>query len=420
MEDFNNGTKNIIIYPSEINGRIDIMGAKNSTLKLQVASILSDSKVILSNFPKNMSDVNIQTDMLKVLGKDIYREGNTIQISGKVNNSSLLWNERSIRNTLLVLGALLTKTGYGKVPLPGGCPLGERKYDIHIDLMESMGAAVWEEDGYLCAKKTSRKLKSIDYTLPIRSTGATENAILMACLADGTSRIWNPHIRPEIMDLISLLNKMGAKIRVYGQESILVEGVDKLDIPVNHNILSDNMQALTYLIAGAISGNELYIRNFPFADLEIPLTFLKFSGLRYFQDKDELIVRKCKQYPIDISTGPYPGINSDMQPLFAVWGALAKGTSSIVDLRFTGRYRYSSEMVKMGIDSVIEGNKLIIKGGNSIKGCDVTALDLRAGAALLLLALVADSPTKIEDFWMVERGYDDVISTLKSIGVRFI
>ena len=240
----------------------------------------------------------------------------------------------------------------------------------------------------------------------------------MASLADGISRIWNPHIRPEILDLIAFVNKMGAKISVNGQESIIIEGVNKLDREVNHYALSDNMQALTYLIAGAIAGKELLIHNFPFKDLEIPLTFLRFSGLNYFQNGNDVIVRKCDLFPVDISTGPYPGINSDMQPLFAVWGALSKGTSTITDLRFVGRYGYAEEFTKMGIKSVVNNNRLLIYGGNPIKGGKtVTALDLRAGAALLLLSIVADSPTQITDFWMIERGYDNLIATLSNIGV---
>lgn len=408
----------IIIHPSEIDGEIKIGGAKNSALKLQVASILTESPLYLYNYPEKILDIVVQEEMLKNLGKRIGKCDGFVEISGKICNTDLVWNKRSIRNTLLILGCLLAKTGSGKVPLPGGCPLGERMYDIHVDLMRAMGAEVWEDDGYLFAEnKSSSKLRAIEFELPIRSTGATENAILMAVLADGKSRIWNPHIRPEILDLISMLNKMGAKIEVRGQESIIIEGVKDL-LGTTHKVLSDNMQALTYLIAGGIASRELHILNFPFKDIEVPLLFLNSSGLKYYRYENELVIRRCNPYPIDISTGPYPGINSDMQPLFAVWGALAKGSSAIVDLRFIGRYGYAAEMLKMGVLSSITDNKLIIKGGSPIRGAEVRAIDLRAGAALTLLSLVADSPTVISDFWMVERGYDDVINTLKSVNIK--
>lgn len=406
------------IYPSELYGEVYISGAKNAVLRHLAASILSDRKVYLRNYPANMLDVQVHEEMLVALGKTITKSEGIICIDGSVNTSSLIWNKRSIRNTLLILGALLTKTGQGRVPLPGGCSLGDRKFDIHVGLMEAMGAKVWQEENYLCADCKGR-LRACNYVLPIRSTGATENAIIMATLAEGTSRIWNPHIRPEILDLIELLRKMGAKIIVKGQESIIINGVDSLNRDVDHYALSDNMQALTYLIAGAIAGKEILIRNFPFCDLEIPLTFLRFSGLEYYQNGNDVIVRKCIPYPIDISTGPYPGINSDMQPLFAVWGALSKGTSTITDLRFVGRYAYAEEFSKMGINSKVDNNRLLIYGGNVIKGGNiVTALDLRAGAALLLLSLIADCPTKIDDFWMIERGYDNLVTTLINLGIQ--
>lgn len=405
------------IYPSSLNGEISITGAKNAVLRYLAASILTDKEIVLENYPLNMLDVIIHEEMLAVLGKTVSHVDNVCKISGSVNQSELIWDKRSIRNTLLIMGCLLAKTGQAKVPLPGGCPLGDRKYDIHVDLINAFGGKIWEENGYLCAQSAGR-LKGCDFHLRMRSTGATENAILMASIADGQSRIWNPHIRPEILDLIKLLNKMGADITVNGPESIIINGKESLTHNVVHYSLSDNMQALTYLIAGGIVGEELIIKNFPFRDLEIPLYFLEFSGLKYYRHDNELIVRRCTPYPIDISTGPYPGINSDMQPLFAVWGALSKGKSSITDLRFKGRYAYAEELAKMGVVSQVEGNTLEIMGGNAIHGNTVTALDLRAGAALMLMALVADSPTEINDFWMIERGYDDVRNVLQSIGIK--
>ena len=410
-------TKSLKIYPGELNGEIYITGAKNAVLRHLAASILVDDSIRLNNYPKNMLDVRLHEEMLEQLGKKVTKFGSSAIIEGAVEKSELLWEKRSIRNTLLILGALLAKTGYGKVPLPGGCKIGERKYDIHIGLMEAMGAKVWEEDNYLCAKSEGR-LHGCEYTLPLRSTGATENALILGTLAEGVTKLWNPHVRPEIIDLATLLMELGAKISINGQESITIEGVGKLRSNVSHAILSDNMQALTYLVMGALAGNELYIHNFPFEDLYVPLVFLRFSGLKYFRNESDLIVRKCNAYPLDISTGPYPGINSDMQPILAAWASMSRGESTITDLRFVGRYGYANEMRRMGVLSEVKDNKLIIHGGQKIMGNDVTAIDLRAGAALLILSLLAESPTVIKDFWMVERGYDDVINVLRSIGVN--
>lgn len=409
----------MIIFPSRINGEINITGAKNAVLRYLAASILTDKDLTLTNYPINMLDVTVHEEMLEVLGKHISHDNHVCHICGSVAQSELIWEKRSIRNTLLILGCLLAKTGYAKVPLPGGCSLGDRKFDIHIELIKAFGGQIWEENGYLCAKAPNG-LKGCDFHLRMRSTGATENAILMGTLADGVSRIWNPHIRPEILDLIKLLNEMGAEIIVNGPESIIIHGKKTLPNSVVHESLSDNMQALTYLIAGGIAGGELKITNFPFKDLEIPLYFLEFSGLKYYRSDKELIVRRCNQFPVDISTGPYPGINSDMQPLFAVWAALAGGKSTITDLRFKGRYAYVDELSKMGVHSNIEDNTLSIHGGNPIHGASVRALDLRAGAALLLMSLVADGPTHIEDFWMIERGYDDIKHLMLEIGIKYV
>lgn len=413
-------TKRVEIFASEIAGEIYLSGAKNSVLKLQTATLLSDRNIIITNYPSAMLDVVIQEEMLRVLGKSIVKSNNKIEISGSVITNQLIWRKRSIRNTLLILGSLLTKTGAAKVPIPGGCQLGDRKFEIHIELIKSFGGIVWQEENYLIAKiANGKRLKGCEFTLPIRSTGATENAILMAVLAEGTTRIWNPHIRPEIIDLVNFLNKLGAQIIIRGQESIIVEGVLKLTNEIEYEVLADNMQAITYLISGGIAANELIIKNFPYNDLEVPLIFLKEAGLKYYRYKNEIIVKKCQSYPVDISTGPYPGINSDMQPLFAAWGSLSRGTSVITDLRFHGRYGYAEEMRKLGVNSTIRSNQLIIKGSEKLQGTEVNAIDLRAGAALMTLAMIAENSTIINDFWMVERGYNDVLDVLKSINVNY-
>jgi UDP-N-acetylglucosamine 1-carboxyvinyltransferase len=317
---------------------------------------------------------------------------------------------------LLILGALVTRFGEGRVPLPGGCKLGERKYDLHVMLLERLGAKVWEEDDILCAKSKGKLIGS-EIHLPMRSTGATENAILCASLAKGETTIWNPHIRPEIIDLITMLNKMGANIKVYGQKCIVVNGVETLG-GVKHQVISDNMEALTWAIGAVVTKGDVEILDFPFQHLEVPLVHLRESGMQFYRGQNSLIVRGGEAYPIDISTGPYPGINSDMQPLFAVFGATSKGESRIIDLRFPGRYGYAEELAKMGMAYEIEGDLLKIHGGNKLQGTKVKALDLRAGIALLLAGMTAEGETEIEDAWQIGRGYENLQSKLKGLGVE--
>ena len=405
----------IRIKKANLNGTVKVSGAKNSALKLLTASILTEEPIELLNFPNGLLDVQLHLEMLRVLGKDYATDADYAKIteeSSKIKNI-LLWEKRSIRNTLLILGALTTRFGEGRVPLPGGCNLGDRKYDLHVMVLESMGAKVWEEEGYLCTK-VNGKLKGHDIHFPIRSTGATENAVLCGSLAAGKTTIWNPHIRPEIMDLIDMLRKMGAKIQVYGQKCIEIEGVKRL-YGVTHRVIPDNVEAITWAIASVITNGDIEILNFPFEHLEVPLAFLRESGMKYYKGENSLIVRGGAPYPIEISTGPYPGINSDMQPLFAVYGACSQGESKIVDLRFPGRYAYIQELAKMGMQYSLDGEILKIHGGNPLHGATVKALDLRAGIALLLAGLVAEGETIIEDAWQIQRGYESLGSKIDSL-----
>ncbi len=399
----------LIVSKTRLRGNVKISGAKNSSLRLLAASLLTEETLHLSNFPNGLLDVQIHLKMLTALGKHIEAVSDTVSISvgeDKIK-TQLIWDERSIRNTLLILGALTSRYGEGKVPLPGGCKLGERKYDLHVMLLERLGAEVWEEGDYLCAKAKEGRLRANEIHLPLRSTGATENTIIAASLAIGKTTLYNPHIRPEIMDLIEMLNKMGAKIKVFGQKCIEIEGVEGLS-GTKHAVIPDNMEALTWAIGSVITNGEVEIENFPYEHLEVPLVYLRESGMKFYKGDSSLIVKGGTPYPVEISTGPYPGINSDMQPLFAVYGAMSQGETKIVDLRFPGRYAYADELAKIGVSSRVEGDMLVINGGNPITSGTVRALDLRAGIALLLAGMTSDEQIIIEDDWQIYRGYENL------------
>ena len=412
-------TDNLTVTKSKLIGSVSVSGAKNAALKLLTASILTDESVELFSSPNDLLDMQIHIGMLKKIGKTCKEVKNYLKIeeNQKLNNQ-LLWDDRSIRNSLLILGALTTRFGEGYVPLPGGCKIGERKYDLHVNILEKMGADIWEEEGYLCSK-VKGKLKGCEINLSIRSTGATENAIISGTLAQGKTIIWNPHIRPETIDMINMLLDMGAKINVFGQKCIEIVGVEHLQ-SVKHTIIPDNMEAITWAIASVITRGDIEIINFPFEHLEVPLVFLRESGMKYYRGENSLIVKGGTPFPVEISTGPYPGINSDMQPLFAVYGSCSQGESHIVDLRFPGRYAYAEELRKMGMNYVIKGDLLKIYGGNSFNGAIVKALDLRAGMALLLAGLVADGETIIKDAWQIKRGYENLNEKLQSLNVNII
>lgn len=403
------------ISKSRLEGQVKVSGAKNCALKLLTASVLTDEPVELYNSPNGLLDMQVHIKMLNQMGKQCIEGDSYLKITENKISPELLWDERSIRNSLLILGCLTSRFGEGKVPLPGGCPLGDRKYDLHIMILEKLGAKVWEEDGYLCTKSDGR-LIGCDIELPIRSTGATENGILSSTLAKGTTTIWNPHIRPEIIDLIAMLNKMGADITVYGQKCIVIKGVESLK-GVTHTVIPDNMEALTWAIGSVITNGDVEILDFPFEHLEFPLIQLRESGMKFYAGTSSLIVKGGEPFPIDISTGPYPGINSDMQPLFAVYGAMSKGESRIIDLRFPGRYAYAEELAKMGLEFENDNGMLKIKGGQKLIGNNVVAQDLRCGIALLLAGLCAEGTTTIEDSWQISRGYENIKEKLEELNV---
>jgi UDP-N-acetylglucosamine 1-carboxyvinyltransferase len=410
-------SESVRVKKSRLQGKVALSGAKNSALRLLAASLLTDEEIFIDNFPLGITDAQIQIEMLKRLGKVCVTGHDCLTISsdGPVPDA-LVWEGRSIRNTLLIFGALLARCGRAQAPLPGGCAIGNRKYDIHQMLLEKLGARIWEEGGYLCGE-AENGLHGAEIFLPIRSTGATENSLIAGCLAQGATTVWNPHIRPEILDLIAYLRRMGAKIEVRGNESIRVRGVEKLN-GAKHTVIPDNMEALTYFIASVITGGDVEIENFPFEHLEVPLIHLRESGAKFYRGQNSLIVRGGECYPVEISTGPYPGINSDMQPLFAVYGLCAKGQSRITDLRFPDRFGYAEEMAKLGADMKVEKNILLINGGRKLNGAPVTALDLRCGAALILAGLVAEGETVIHKFDQVARGYDDVVGKFSALSAR--
>lgn len=402
---------------SRLVGQVRVSGAKNSVLRLLAASLLTPERIVLDNYPDALLDAIVHVGMLEALGKRCTVAHGALTIEEEsAPPSHLEWKGRSIRNTLLILGALVARTGAGSVPMPGGCNLGDRKTDLHELVLTKLGAKVWYEGERLFAE-APQGLTGTEIVLPLRSTGATENALIAASLARGTTRLWNPHIRPEILDLCGFLRRMGARITVHGQESIEITGAEQLD-GIAHRVMPDNMEAMTWLIGSVVTGGDIEIHDFPAADLEVPLIFLRESGAKVFRDGDVAIVRSGRPYPVEISTGPYPGINSDMQPLFAAMGACARGESRIVDLRFAGRYAYLQEFAKMGVKSQVRGDTAHIEGAQVVHGADVRALDLRAGAALALLGFVADGRTRIADAWQIERGYDKFLAKAQALNAN--
>jgi UDP-N-acetylglucosamine 1-carboxyvinyltransferase len=414
MSGIKDGSGLFTIQRSRLAGRVRVSGAKNSALNALVASLLTPHSLHLRNYPDTLLDAKVLVEMLEVLGKRCEVSRGQIDIYENHQPSSCLdYSGRSIRNTLAILGALTARNGAGSVPLPGGCRLGERKYDLHVKVLECLGLRIWSEKDRLCGE-TSSRLRGAEIHLPLRSTGATQNAILAGVLALGTTRLYNPHLRPETLDLIALLRKMGARITVHGNESVAIQGVEVLR-GASHELIPDSVEALTWLVASIITGGEVEIVDFPHEHLELPLAELRQSGAQFHRCDDRFVVRGGAPVPVSISTGPYPEIGSDMQPLFAVFGAQAEGQTRITDLRFPNRYGYAYELAKMGLQFELDGNALLIHGGRPLTGQEVTALDIRAGISLALAGFVSEGSTQIVDAWQIERGYDRFVEKAQGL-----
>lgn len=403
-----------LVHPGRLHGQVALSGAKNSALRLLAASLLTDEPVRLDRFPTGLLDAQVHLAMLEALGKSCSTGGGgraSIEEPGPLA-STLEWDGRSIRNTLLILGALTARTGEGAVPMPGGCAIGERKIDLHEHLLRAMGARVWFEGEVL---RAAGALHPADIRFPIRSTGATENALLCASAVEGTTVIRNPHVTPEIRDLVTMLRVMGAEIELFGTERIEVTGRPRLR-GATFTVRADRMEAITWVIGALITDGELEIDGFPFDDLVVPMTYLEEAGARFYRDHDVLLVRNGWRSPVEIATGAHPSIHSDMQPLFGVYATTTAGTSRIVDMRYPDRFDYATELARMGADCHVGGGEVRIEGPCRLRGTAVRASDLRAGAALTLAGLVAEGETVVEEAWQMERGYDGFVAKASALG----
>jgi len=408
-------TQVLHVRNTRLRGQVTTSGAKNSVLRLLAASLLTKDPVLLTNCPAALLDVQIQIGMLQALGKEVaVSEDGRIAIEEVGLKADLEWPGRSIRNTLLVLGALTARTGRGSVPLPGGCRIGERKYDLHVQLLEAMGARVFERAGRLETESDGR-LRGAEIRPEIRSTGLTENTLLTGSLAAGTTTLWNPHLTPEVRQLIELLRAMGSNITVHGQERIVVEGVESL-AGASTRVIPDRMEAITWLIASVCTDGDVEIFDFPTDSLAVPLAHLRECGVRWHVGPDSVVVRGGICSPIEVMTGSHPSVHSDMQPLLAVYGTLARGRSEIVDLRYPERFAYAEQLQRMGADLRAESGRLVIRGNGRLSGAEVVASDLRAGAALLVAGLAAEGSTTISDAWQIERGYERIVEKLRGLG----
>mgnify|MGYP001293965506 CR=1 FL=1 len=416
-----NYTKLIVNPAPRLSGSIELSGSKISAIVGLIISLIIKEKLVLTNFPKDLLDVRTCLEMIKNLGKNIHFDHkNKLTIS---QNSSLsnevTYNESSIRYTPLILASLIKNNQIVKVPLPGGCKIGKRGFDVYEYIFKKFGVTIYFEEGYIIAE-TRKKIKVDKLKLQKVSTGGTFCALIMCSTIKGETFIENAHIRPEVIDMINLLNKTGAKIS-FNNNTIRVKGSESL-IGAKHPLMNDIIEAFTYTIIGATNGKELKILDFPFASLKNEINLLKKTGAEIFVDDKDLIVSNNKILSFNLKTGPYPKIQSDLQPIFASYALFANGKSIISDNRFKNRYQYITELSKLGASIIKRKNLIIITGNQKIVGASVRALDIRCGASLINSGMCAKGVTTILDAYQIKRGYENIDLKLNAVGgnVSFI
>ncbi len=409
----------IISQSGPLKGRVRVSGAKNSVLPVIAASLLAEGRSVIDEIPY-LNDVKIMCDLVKSLGAsvEVSDDQTRLQIScGSLSNSTAPYElVNKMRASFLVAGPLLAKTGSACISLPGGCAIGTRPVDLHLKGFTALGATIAQGHGYIEVKSKGRLKGGMVY-LDFPSVGATENIMMAAVLAEGTTTIENAAIEPEIVDLATYLTTMGADIKGAGTDTIKINGVRELR-PANHSIIPDRIEAGTYMVAAAITGGDVVVENVVTDHLKPVSAKLKEAGIEVSEELTSIRVKGGDLKAIDIKTHPYPGFPTDMQSQMTSLMSVACGTSMVIETIFENRFMHVCELKRMGANIKIEGRSAIIEGCSKLTGAQVKATDLRAGAALILAGLAAEGTTEITDIEHIDRGYIRVDEKLSGLGAQ--
>lgn len=409
-----------IVGGTPLKGHVTINGAKNSALVLMAAAILGSEEILLENVPR-LVDVEIMVDVLRSLGARVhFVSDHQLLIDPRPINHSVAPYElvTKMRASFFVLGPLLAKLGHAKVSLPGGCAIGSRPVDLHLKGLAAMGTEIVLEHGDVIAQASH--LQGADIYLNFPSVGATENIMMAATLAQGTTILRNAAQEPEIIDLANFLISMGAHIQGAGSDTIVIEGVDKLEQSTTYRVMSDRIEAGTFMIAAAMTQGDILIEQCPVSALQALMAKMRECGV-YLEALDHQTLRVVGPQKIvarDARTMPYPGFPTDIQAQYAAMMSIAEGTSLLTETVFENRFMYVDELQRMGAQIRIEGNTAIIKGQPMLSGAPVIATDLRAAAALVLAGLVADGETLVANLCYLDRGYEAFEEKLAALGAR--
>ena len=406
---------------ASLKGEISCSGAKNAALPMIAATILSDEDIILKKLPY-LQDITTMFELLGSMGAHILLNENmdfTIASNNLKEKEARYELVKTMRASILVLGPLVAKYGEAKIALPGGCAIGSRPVNYHLDALEQLGATITLKNGYIEA--SAKKLIGSKIKFDGITVTGTENIMMAACLAEGTTTLTNVAKEPEIIDLAEFLNKMGAKISGAGSDEITIEGVGRLHGTI-HSIPADRIEAGTYLVAALVTKGEIKINGINPNRLIKVLDKLIETGAKVETSEDSisLTMNKDKPKPVDITTAPFPEFPTDMQAQFSVINALANGVSNIYETVFENRFMHVQELNRMGCNIQINGNQAIIEGVDSLYGAEVMATDLRASASLILAGLCAKGETKVDRIYHIDRGYERIEEKLNYLGANII
>jgi UDP-N-acetylglucosamine 1-carboxyvinyltransferase len=400
-----------------LRGTIAISGAKNAALPLMTCGLLTDERLVLSNVAK-LADLATMAALLAQHGIAVEPSGRTLSLGGHITNTLAPYDiVRKMRASILVLGPLLARRREARVSLPGGCAIGTRPVDLHLKGLEAMGAVIKLDAGYIEATAPTG-LRGAQIVFPFVSVGATENLLMAAALADGTTTLKNAAREPEIIDLCACLTAMGAQIEGVGTDTLTIHGVKSLH-GAQHTILPDRIETGTYACAAAITGGKVFLEGARAADLGAVLSSLREAGVVITEEKNGFWVERANGlHGVDVVTEPFPGFPTDMQAQFMALMAVAEGASMISETIFENRFMHVPELNRMGAKINAHGSSAIIRGVKKLSGAQVMATDLRASFSLVLAALAAEGETTISRVYHLDRGYEAVEQKLAACGAR--
>lgn len=400
-----------------LNGEVRISGAKNAVLPILAATLLAEGQSMIQNVP-HLHDVTTTMALLGSMGVTVtLDETMSIEVDASTLNTQVAPYDlvRTMRSSILVLGPLVARYGYAEVSLPGGCAIGSRPVNIHIKGLQEMGADIEVKNGYIIAK--ADRLKGARIVMDMVTVTGTENLMMAAVLADGITILENSAREPEVVDLANYLNKMGAKISGVGTDTMTIEGVEKLQ-GTTYRVVPDRIETGTFLVAAAITGGKVRVKDTDPTLLDAVLDKLRDSGAEITCGDDwiELDMKGKRPKAVSVRTAPYPAFPTDMQAQFTALNVIAEGTGTIVETVFENRFMHVQELQRMGANIEVEGNTAIVRGVESLNGAPIMATDLRASASLILAGLVAEGETEVRRIYHIDRGYELIEEKLEYIG----